>query len=623
MMINDKKVLDLSRIDISSAISARDEVGEIVKVPEDLTCSEWCEKHYRLAPESTNTSGPWVTKPDQLAILNSMGSDAIEVVAVMCPTRYGKTVMQIGVHNYMIGHKRRNLAFYQPTQADSTEFVKSQIEPHIRDCQIVYDAQVSKSDTSKMNTQSFKSFVGCNAYYKGGHSAKSYERMTLDTVMIDEYDLFNDNIDGRGDPGTLSWSRVKNSVFKKQIFVSKPTIKGASKIEKEAKSAEDLLIYHVECPLCGVHSPIEWGGKDLDYGFKWVDRDASTVKHFCKHCGEGWDNGHLFPALKTGYWQGENGYKTIDGISWTKNGESCSAPRKIGFWSWSGYSTYVTWSQLVEEWYDAIGNTQKIQAFNNNALCKTWDIESVGTITQQFVDNIVATSDVSQITAITVGVDVQDDRLEAQYIGHDDQRNVYVMDYEREDCDPSNIDSYRRFLQHIAKRKWEIGEKTLRPCCIAIDTQGHHTTTVHEVLKSIRKKNGDNSRVIGINGSATCFTQISDKPGQNKNVTGSKFYTIGTNVLKKSVYDAIRNCDKDENGFRIYDKADLPLDYGKQLTVEKIKIKRDSNGKDRFAFEAPAGARNEALDTFVYALAAKYYLIRHRVSLGRNLFKNG
>lgn len=588
---------------------------DIMRVPEPIPCADWADQNFYLSPESSNMSGLWKTAPDQRAILNAMGSDAIEKVDFFKPTRYGGTKMDIATQFYFIAHKRRNGCFYQPTDGDSDEFVKSEIQPQIRDCEAVSQLRLTESDSSPYNTLSFKAFRGCNAYFKGGHSPKSYERMTLDYVILDELDLFNPDVGRKGNPTTLSWGRIRNSLFKKQIQTSKPTISGFSLIEKSSKAAADMLVYQVQCPECGEFGPILWGGKDVPYGFKWEGRKASTVRHFCKDCGAGWQNGKLHQAMLPGHWLGERGYKTYDGLKWFRYDMPCDPPRHIAFKTWSGYSSFLTWEQIVEEWYDAQGDIEKLQTFTNNVLAETWDIKHAGSITSEIIDGIIPTDDIGDVIAVTAGVDIQDDRIEVQYVGHDRRNNLYILDYQIYRGEMTEPGIYIEMGQDILTARFQCGNRELPVLNACIDTQGHHTEMVHKFLVANRRS----GVFVGINGNGQATYEIADKPGTYKGVKDSVFYSIGVNVLKQQIFSAIRNYEEERSSFKIYSGARLPLDYSKQLTAEKMEIRR-SNGLDKVVFTNEKKLRNEALDTLVYARAAKAYIKQHRGRQGRNLF---
>lgn len=592
---------------------------DVFSVPPDLPCAEWSDKYFYLSAESSNTSGAWQTTPIQVAILNAMGNDAIEKVDFFKPTRFGGTKMDVAAMFYHIQHKRRNACFYQPTKSDSDEFVKSEIQPSLRDCEIVNDLLIDPKESSSYNTLSYKAFRGCNTYYKGGHSPSSYERMTLDLVILDELDLFASDVGRKGNPTTLSWGRVRNSLFKKQIQTSKPTLSGFSLIEKSAKSAEDMLDYHIQCPDCKEFTTLEWGGADVDYGFKWDDNDPSTVKHYCKECGSGWHNGKLFEASKDGFWKGQKGWETKDGISWKFKGNKTYAPRHVAFRTWSGYSTFLTWQQIVEEWQDCQGDINKIQSFMNNVLAKTWDIKHSGTITEEIIQGLIPSKDLSGVVAVTAGIDIQDDRIEIQYAGFDQSDNVYILGYDIIPGEMNTSAPYVEMGRSVLEARFKCGDNLLRVAVACIDTQGHHTKTVHEFLKS--NENLKSTKFIGINGNGYADYEISDKVGSSKDIRGSKFYSIGTNVLKHQVYNAIRNYDRDRGAFRIAENANLPKDYAKQLTAEKMEIRR-LKGVDKVVFTNDHKRRNEALDTLVYCHAGKAYIKQH-MTQGRRIFDGG
>ena len=551
-----------------------------------------------------------------------MGNDAIEKVDFFKSARFGGTKMLVIAGAYNIVHKGRNTCFYQPTKSDSDDFVKGEVEPAIRDCTPWHKLLLSHSDKSPKNTLSYKAFRGCNLHFRGGHSPNSFRRLTLDTVILDELDGFKADVGREGNPTTLSWGRIKNSVFKKQIQISTPLITGFSLIEQSSQSAVDILKYFCKCPHCGDFNPVEWGGKDVPYGFKWTDRDASTVLNYCQSCQAGWGNSQLHEAAAPGFWMGHNGFKTYDGLAWTRvetdgSETKCEAPRHVAFKCWSAYSPFSPWTQIVEEWYDAQSDIKKMQAFTNTTLGECWDIEHAGTLTAEIIQGIIPTDDLSKVIAVTAGIDVQDDRIEVQYVGHDRHGNIYVLDYDIFHGDMATVGPYIEMGTKVLKSRFVCGVNELPVAIACIDTQGHHTATVHQFL--IGNKN---SRVfVGINGTAKATYEISNQPGTYKGVKGSVYYSIGVNTLKQKVYSAIRNYDKDppRHSYLIYSGARLPEDYAAQLTAEKMEITR-SGGLDRVTFTNKHKRRNEALDTLVYALAAKAYIQLHRGAQGRNLF---
>lgn len=588
---------------------------KLIDVPAKMTGSEWADEHFYLSQESSNSSGKWKTTAVQRAVLNSFCNDAIEKVDLFKSARVGGSKMMIAALGYYTSHKRRKCGFWHPTDADSKKFVKVEVEPAIRDCAPWREARIGNGGLSSEDTLSHKKFLGCVALFKGGNSPNAYRQDTLDVSLLDELDGFPKSIGNEGSATALSWGRIKNSHFKKQIQVSTPTLSGFSQIETSAKDAEDLMEFYAECPECKGHAPLEWGGPDVEHGIKWDGTDPYSVKYYCKLCGVGWQNSNLGPACEAGYWQGPRGFRTSDGVEWFKDNLPVSPPRHIAFSFWTVYSLFSPWSQMVQEWYDAQGDIGKIQAFTNTTLGKVWHLQNAGSLTHQLIEGIIPIDDLSHVIAVTAGVDTQDDRLEVQYVGHDLHGGITILGYDIYPGDMEATGVYIDMGRDVVGARFQCGNKELPVINCCIDTQGHHTTMVHKFLVGNRAS----GIFVGINGNGAATYEMADKPSEFKGVKNSRFYSIGVNVIKQKIFNAIRRHDQEQGAYRIWSQARLPKDYAKQLVAEKMEIRR-AQGLDRVVFTNEKKRRNEALDTLVYAIAAKAYIKQHRGRRARDLF---
>ncbi len=101
--------------------------------PEPQTAVEWADDNYYLPKESAYREGRWETLPFQRAIMNAMGNDYIREVNVVKSARVGYSKMLLGVYAYFIQHKQRNSLIWLPTDGDAENFMKSHVEPTIRD----------------------------------------------------------------------------------------------------------------------------------------------------------------------------------------------------------------------------------------------------------------------------------------------------------------------------------------------------------------------------------------------------------------------------------------------------------------------------------------------------------
>jgi phage terminase large subunit GpA-like protein len=585
----------------------------VLAVPPDLCCADWADRNFVLSAESSNTSGQWTTTVVQRAILNSMGNDSIEKVVFYKPARFGGTKLLIAAHAYFTVHKRRNVGFWQPTQNDIATFTKTEIDTAIRDCEPWSALLIDKRTNSDKNNLSTKMFMGSSAHYRGGHSANNFRRLTLDVAILDELDGFE--VDKKeGDPSGLAWGRVKNAVHKKLIEISTPTVKNDSLIESAAIAADDMMVYQVECPQCGEHGPLIWGGKDSEFGFKWDGRDASTVQHYGACCATGWKNSELNQAVENGFWLGAKGLKTYDGLKWFRHGERCKPPRSISWHCWQGYSPFTSWEQIVQEFFDALGNADKLKTFVNTTLAETWSDEATMTVTPDLVGSILPTTDaeqLAQIRAVTAGIDTQSDRLEISYFGHATDRSVYLLGHSIHKGDTGEHGVYNDLMAEVSEFRFDNGQHKIPVVLACIDTQGSETEMVHAFLDAARRQRSG-CTYLGINGVGKMYHRIADKVSTSAVDGGGKkeFYSIGVNTLKADVYELIRRFEQPERAFRIIADAFLPPDYADQLTAERMISKRQ-DGKTRLVFECGEGVRNEALDCAGYALAAKAYAQKH------------
>ncbi|EBV2389073.1 hypothetical protein DN344_23480 [Salmonella enterica subsp. enterica serovar Mississippi] len=106
-------------------------------IPVPLTTVQWADEYYYLPKESSYTPGKWETLPFQVAIMNAIGYELIRVVNLIKSARVGYTKMLLGVEGYFIEHKSRNSLLFQPTDSSAEDFMKSHVEPTIRDVPVL------------------------------------------------------------------------------------------------------------------------------------------------------------------------------------------------------------------------------------------------------------------------------------------------------------------------------------------------------------------------------------------------------------------------------------------------------------------------------------------------------
>ena len=195
--------------------------------PEPQTAVEWADDNYYLPKESAYQEGRWETLPFQRAIMNAMGNDYIREVNVVKSARVGYSKMLLGVYAYFIQHKQRNSLIWLPTDGDAENFMKSHVEPTIRDIPSLLALAPWYGKKHRDNTLSMKRFSNGRGFWcLGGKAAKNYREKSVDVAGYDELAAFDEDIEKEGSPTFLGDKRIEGSVWPKSIRGSTPKTKG-------------------------------------------------------------------------------------------------------------------------------------------------------------------------------------------------------------------------------------------------------------------------------------------------------------------------------------------------------------------------------------------------------------
>ncbi|HHR6450648.1 TPA: phage terminase large subunit family protein, partial [Providencia alcalifaciens] len=222
--------------------------------------------------------GRWETLPFQVAIMNAMGNDQIRTVNLIKSARVGYTKMLLGVLGYFIEHKSRNSLLFQPTDSAAEDFMKSHVEPTVREVPTLLALAPWFGRKHRDNTLTLKRFsTGIGFWCLGGAAAKNYREKSVDVVCYDELSSFEPDVEKEGAPTLLGDKRIEGSVFPKSIRGSTPKIKGTCQIEKAANESRVFMRFYVPCPHCGERQYLKFGDDSTAFGLKWEKDMPETV----------------------------------------------------------------------------------------------------------------------------------------------------------------------------------------------------------------------------------------------------------------------------------------------------------------------------------------------------------
>ena len=109
----------------------------VFKTTPPMSLSAWSVEHFVLSAESSHQQGRWEAYPFQRGVMDAFSSDDIVEVVVRKSKRIGYTKTLLAFIAYNAAHRRRKQALWQPTDDDRDSFVKSEVEPMLRDVPVV------------------------------------------------------------------------------------------------------------------------------------------------------------------------------------------------------------------------------------------------------------------------------------------------------------------------------------------------------------------------------------------------------------------------------------------------------------------------------------------------------
>jgi phage terminase large subunit GpA-like protein len=580
-------------------------------VPDPMTLDQWASEHFYLSKESSYVEQAWEAWPFQRAIMACISNDDIFEIDFMKSARVGYTKMLLAAIGYFIEHKRRNQALWQPTDGDSDEFVKTELEPMLRDVKVMRKAFPAHMSRHKDNTLQQKKFLGCMLHTRGGKAARSYRRISVDNSLLDELDAFDRDVEKEGDPVTLAAKRVEGATFPKLVVGSTPGLKGFSLIDERSLAADLRVRYAIPCPDCGAFHALCWGGKDEATGFKWLKDDPDSVRHVCPHCHSMIDQGQYLTAAPRGRWQNEDASVTIDhaGIFRNTAGAVIEPPRHIAFHVWTAYSPLVTWAKLVREFIAAFnkareGDITSLKAFTNTTKGETWEQD----VEKTDADQLKERADDRQLglvprgcVRLLAGADTQDNRVEVAVWGYGRGCQTWLIDYRIFYGNPSEDAIWADVAEYLFETEFQhaAGQK-LKIYGTAIDSGGHHSHAVYSFAQAHAAK-----RVFAVKGRSGREKHIKDGATKvdidwrgRKKKNGAILWQVGTNLAKDLIYGRMQ-ITKPGPGYINFTKA-ASDEFFKQMAGE-IRAERVTAGGTESRWTA-VRKRVEAWDCTVYAV---------------------
>lgn len=558
-----------------------------------MTVSEWADAHRRLPTKGAAEPGRWRTErtPYLRQIMDALSDHpdyaAVRRVVFMKSTQVGATEALNNWIGYCIDRLTIPVMSVQPTIDMAERWSKQRLAAMIADTPVLSAKIAPARSRDSGNTTLLKEWPGGVLVVSGANSAASLRSMPACYLAADEVDAYPVDLDGEGDPLSLAEARLDTFADRRKVFIgSTPTIASLSVVAKEYAQS-DQRRYHVPCPECGHSQPLEW-----DH-LSWPDGHPERAAYACVECGALIPEHRKTEMLAAGEWVPQHPERSAH--CWGYHINALYSPIALG----------RSWAELAAQWDRIKSDPIKLKAFTNTRLgiCtedpeEKVDWEEIKDAAEDYGLRTIPDG----CLILTAGVDVQGDRWEAQILGHGADGEQWVIDYQVIDGDPARAKDWALLEEYLREPIINANGVPLRPVMTAVDAgylQDDVLTWTHpREHRGICATKGYSTRGRPVIGRAS---KVDIRRSGSTIATGAKLWMIGEDTGKSRLLHTLTHDRKAmaPAARRLHFSGELPDAYFTGLASEIWDPNKGRWIKIR--------ARNEPLDTYVYALAASMH----------------
>lgn len=571
--------------------------------------SQWAPAKRYLPPGTTDMPGPfsWSATPYFQGLIDCFAEDSpIESLAILKGAQIGYNVGMVeNLLGWIIDESPGPSIFTSGDREMAEQNMELRIDKMIQSAGIgskIFSQTATKGSKRTGNTKGKKEFLGGFLLGIGPNSGSKLRNVSIRYGLFDEIDASFGEIKGEGD--YLDIIERRFDAFedtRKKLYGSTPTELSSSRIHK-LYLLGDQRKYFVPCKSCGEPQELLFFPDDNGKGgIRWkTHEDGSliqdSVHYSCAHCASKWHN-----SDKTFFLSPKNGAHWRPSTKTKKIGHaSAYLP------SWYAGIGLRTWESIVEEYLLTKGDISKLKVFTTTVQGVPWEnrrqaipYEKVMVRKGGYSSGILPEG-VNPLI-ITLGADVQADRIECEVVAYLENFVSYSVEYCVFFGDTSKIEepAWQQFADHIES------SYNGRAIDLAFVDSGYNTPIVYEFCASMNgvyPVMGDSNSAR--KGKGPVFIE---RPIASHGVTRIDLFT---DIIKQEFYGYIQK-SKGDNGEIPRGYCHFPSDYPAKIfegyLAETYKEKMLPNGQRVWRWEK-IHQRNEPLDCRVYSMGAVYFL---------------
>lgn len=329
---------------------------------------------------------------------------------------------------------------------------------------------------------------------------------------------------------------------------------------------------------------------------KWDEGDPKTARLVCEKCGHEHGDKERLASVAAGEWRPTQKFHGVRGY-WI-NGLNTMFPAKKGY----AHGLH----QFVADFLAAkAGGRESIRSWTNTFLAECFDEDPIDDIPEK--DLLARGEDYAPdhfpvaVLVLTAGVDIQKDRIEVWVWGWGKDDEGWALEKKVIDGDPEGDDVWNKLDAYLSSKFTREDGVPLGIERALIDmgfkNQRVLAFCAPRVARGIYACRGLNRAGLQIP------PLLPAQPSRN-NRARIPHWNVGVTVAKSTIHSRLRLPVGGPRTVHFPIGFGHDVDHFRQVLAEKMKT-RYSYGQKYFIFEKEnEGARNEALDLWVYALAA-------------------
>jgi phage terminase large subunit GpA-like protein len=548
-------------------------VAETLRPPPLEPFSAWIEREVRLPEGLAAEPGPVTLWPHQRAVADSIGDPTAERVTWLKPVRSGFTFLIACAVARHVRDAPAPVIVLMPTADDARGIMVDDIEESIFASSPSLRGLLPEPsrDAKGRSTLLQRHFPGGTVKVISARAPRNLRRHTAKCVYADEVDAMETY---EGDPLQLAERRTTTFRQRKLVAGSSPKLEATSLICRQYEES-DKRVFEVRCPQCSGYFELLW--KHV----QWDEGAPDTARAVCPRHGCVIEEGEQKrEAVEAGRWRATRPEVT--------NHHGYRSNALIGL------LPALAWPNLVREWLAAQHDSDRLRVFINTRLAEPWSDDISPELSDAELSaraESFALDDMPrEALMLTMGVDVQRDRLECVSCAWNKAGTTYVLAHETLWGPTDENEVWVELDQNLKRRFAHPAGGQLRYDAAGVDCGNDFDRVLAFTGPRLSRK------VLALKG-ASGFGRAALTPSKSK-LGHRRFFVAGVDPIKSKILSRLSRPD----AFRFSNT--LEGIFFEQLVSER-RVTRMSRGRLVVRLEQIPGRENHCLDALVYADAAK------------------